>query len=111
MTRHYYHESAEALRQAVAAIPDFGEPAGAGEASAGMGEVSARGAPETGGEPVRAGEVSARGAPETGGEPARAGEVSARGAPETGGGPVMTQGQLGELAKIYSRLKRIFEPG
>ena len=73
MTRHYYHESAEALRQAVAAIPDFGEPAGAGEASAGMGEVSARGAPET------------------------------------GGGPAMTQGQIEELAKIYSQLKRIFE--
>ena len=91
MTRHYYHESAEALRQAVAAIPDFGEPAGAGEASAG------------------AGEVSARGAPETGGEPAGVGEVSARGAPDTGGGPVMTQGQMEELAKIYSQLKRIFE--
>lgn len=34
---------------------------------------------------------------------------SARGAPETGGGPVMTQGQLEELAQIYSQLKRIFE--
>ena len=41
MTRHYYHESAEALRQAVAAIPDFGEAAGSC--------ASARGAPETGG--------------------------------------------------------------
>ena len=41
---------------------------------------------------------------------AGAGEASARGAPETGGGPVMTQGQLEELAKIYSQLKRIFEP-
>ena len=77
MTRHYYHESAEALRQAVAAIPDFGEAAGAG------GE-------------------SARGAPETGGVATGAGEVSARGAPETGGGPVMTQGRQEELAKIYS---------
>ena len=63
MTRHYYHESAEALRQAVAAIPDLGEPE--------------RDAPGTGGMPV---------------------------------GPGMTQGQLDELAKIYSQLKRIFEP-
>lgn len=43
-------------------------------------------------------------------EPA-ANYASARGAPETGGGPVMTQGQMEELAKIYSQLKRIFEPG
>ena len=63
MTRHYYHESAEALRQAVAAIPDLGEPE--------------RDAPGAGGRLV---------------------------------GPGMTQGQLDELAKIYSQLKRIFEP-
>ena len=70
MTRHYYHESAEALKQAVAAIPDFG-----------------------GGEGGRTG------------RPAHAGS----GQVAVGAGNV-TQGQMAELAQIYSRLKRLFEP-
>ena len=70
MTRHYYHESAEALKQAVAAIPDFG-----------------------GGEGGRTGRPAHTGS----------GQVA------VGAGSV-TQGQMAELAQIYSKLRRIFEP-
>ena len=70
MTRHYYHESAEALKQAVAAIPDFG-----------------------GGEGGRTGRPAHAGS----------GQVAV-------GAESVTQGQMAELAQIYLKLRRIFEP-
>ena len=93
MTRHYYHESADALRQAVAAIPDFGE--------------SARGAPETGGGATS--EKPVVPAFQNGQDARSPGEVGVANGQDARS-PTMTQGQLEELAQIYSQLKRIFEP-